>query len=63
MAGGGGGGIHGRGDMCGRGDAWQGVCMVGACMSAGHAWRGVMCGSGVGQEGMRGGGEQKDVLF
>ena len=41
-------GVHGRGDMCGRGGmhggghVWQGACMVG-----GHAWWGWgMCGRG-----------------
>ena len=26
------------GGACGRGCAWQGSCMVGACMAGGYAW-------------------------
>ena len=35
------------GGMHGRGHAWQGVCMVGACMAeGGHAWQGACVARG-----------------
>ena len=58
------GGIHGKGSICGSGGmrgsgghAWQGVCMVGACMAEGtwvaegiggrrHAWKGACMAGG-----------------
>ena len=38
--------MHGRGDMHGRGHAWQGACVLGAVRGGGvhgreHAWQGV----------------------
>ena len=42
--------------MHGRGCAWQGVCVVGACVAGGMRGRGVCMAGGVHGGGMHGGG-------